>query len=80
MGYLKTFPKGKILFNTSYPDHSKHMLEKMDWSKLSPDAEEEILRDMLEPKGKPVMITVYVDADHTHDQVTRRSNTEIIVF
>jgi hypothetical protein len=32
------------------------------------------------PKGKPVDITVYVDADHAHDQVTRRSVTGCILF
>ena len=35
---------------------------------------------MLEPKGRAARLTVYVDADHAHDQVTRRSITGIIVF
>ena len=32
------------------------------------------------PKGKTVQITTYVDADHAHDQVTRRSVTGILLF
>ena len=39
-----------------------------------------IPKGLPEPKGKPVKITVYVDADHAHDQVTRRSVTGIILF
>ena len=35
---------------------------------------------MLKPKGKKARIKVYVDANHAHDQVTRRSVTGIIVF
>ena len=51
-----------------------------DWTEFYPDAEEEISHDMLEPKGRMARLTVYVDADHAHDQVTRRSITRIIVF
>jgi hypothetical protein len=32
------------------------------------------------PKGKAAKITTYVDADHAHDQVTRRSVTGILLF
>ena len=35
---------------------------------------------MLEQKGRAARLTVYVDADHAHDQVTRRSITGIIFF
>ena len=32
------------------------------------------------PKGKPVLITGYVDADHAHDLVTRRSVTGELIL
>ena len=35
---------------------------------------------MLELKERKVRHTVYVDADHAHDQVTRRSTTGILVL
>ena len=67
--------------DTSFPDHSKYETElESNWQEFYPEAEEDIPHDMLKPKGKKARITVYVDADHAHDQVTRRSVTGIIVF
>ena len=81
LGYLKSTPKGTILLDNSYPDHSQYKTElKHDWQEFYPDAEEEIPHDMLTPKGKKARLTVYVDADHAHDQVTRRSVTGILVL
>jgi hypothetical protein len=36
--------------------------------------------DMPTPFGRKARITVYVDADHAHDTVTRRSVTAILIF
>ena len=47
---------------------------------MYPDAEEDIPDDMPKPKGKPMRITCYVDADHAHDVVTRRSVTGIVLL
>ena len=35
---------------------------------------------MITSKGKPVRLTVYADADYTHDQVIRRPITGIMAF
>ena len=51
-----------------------------NWNEFYPYAEEEIPKGLPEPKGKPVKITVYVDADHAHDQVTKKTVTGIILF
>jgi hypothetical protein len=39
-----------------------------------------IPNDLPTPKGPKVRMTVYVDADHAHDLVTRRSITGILVM
>ena len=79
--YLKTFSKGRIIMDNSYPDHSKYPTEEHgNWKEFYPDAEEDVPHDSLNPKGKPVRMTVYVDADHAHDQITRRSVTGIVAF
>ena len=80
-GYLKTRPDGKIICDPQYPDHTKHMMNtKVDWSDFYPDAEEELPPDMPVPYGPKARITCYVDSDHAHCRVTRRSTTGILLF
>jgi hypothetical protein len=45
-----------------------------------PDPGEEIPNDLPPEKGPRFRMTVYVDADHAHDLVTRRSITVILVM
>jgi hypothetical protein len=80
-GYLKKFPKGKIIVDSCYRDHSSFNINTFDnWTAFYPDAKEELPYDMPLPFGKKARITVYVDADHAHDTVTRRSVTAILLF
>jgi hypothetical protein len=44
-----------------------------------PDVGEEIPEDLPPEKGPRVRMTVYVDADHAHDLVTKISITRILV-
>jgi hypothetical protein len=83
LSYLKTFPKGRVIIDTSYPDHSVYPVEDhSNWVEFYPDASEEIPKDLPPEKGPRVRMTVYVDADadHAHDLVTRRSITGILVM
>jgi hypothetical protein len=45
-----------------------------------PNAAEEIPKDIPPEKGPRVRMTVYVDADDSHDLGTRRSITGILVM
>jgi hypothetical protein len=81
LSYLKKFPKGRVIIDTSYPDHSVHPVEDhSNWMELYPDAGEVIPKDLPPEKGPRARMTVYVDADHAHDLVTRRSITGILVM
>jgi hypothetical protein len=51
-----------------------------DMMKKYPEAMEEKSTRTPEILGEALNLTVYADADHAHDQVTRRSITGIIVF
>jgi hypothetical protein len=74
LSYLKTFPKGRVFIDTSYPDHSMYPVEDHSNSmEFYPDASEEIPKDLPPEKGPRVRMTVYVDSDHAYDLVTRRS-------
>jgi hypothetical protein len=79
--YVKTFPKGRIVIDTSYPSWNLDTDNEGErWKEFYPDAIEELPHNMPEPRGKPVRITAYLDADHAHDLVTRRSVTGVIMF
>jgi hypothetical protein len=77
LSYLKTFPKGRVIIDTSYPDHSVYPVEDhSNWMEFYPDAgdaSEEIPKDLSPEKAPRVRMTVYVDEDHAHDLVIRRS-------
>jgi hypothetical protein len=80
-GYLKKFPKGKLIMDSSYRDNSKFDSKDYDsWKEFYPDASEDMPDNMPKPYGKKVRITCYVDANHAHDTVTRRSVTAILLF
>jgi hypothetical protein len=80
LSYLKTFPKGRVIIDTSYPDHSMYSVEEhSNLMEFYPDVGEEIPKDLPPEKGPRVRMTVYVDADHVHDLVKRRSITGILV-
>jgi hypothetical protein len=81
LSYIKTFPKGRVIIDTSYPYHSMHFVEDHSiWMEFYPDESEEIPKDLPPEKGPKVRMTVYVDADHAHDLFTRRSITVILVM
>jgi hypothetical protein len=81
LAYIKTFPKGGVIVDTTYPDHSIYPAEDHpNWRDFYPDAGEEIPNDLPMSKGPKVRMTVYVDADHAHDLVTRRSITARIMM
>jgi len=79
--YLKGRPNGKIICDSSCPDHSRYKSEDHDnWKDFYPDVEEDISPDLPNQYGKPLRITCYVDADHAHCKLTRRSITGIVLF
>jgi hypothetical protein len=81
LAFLRTFPKGRVIIDTSYPDHSVHPVEEhSNWMEFYPDDGEEITNDLPPVKGPRVRMTVYIDADHRYDLVTRRSIIGILVM
>jgi hypothetical protein len=80
-GFLKKRPDGAIRFRTGIPNHEaiKKPVE-YDWSQTvyGPNLHEELPADMPEPKGKPVRISTYEDANLMHDVISGRSMTGIL--
>ena len=78
-GYLKHHLKARILIDLDEPNYDGVDFLDHDWTETYPDAAEDIPDDMPKPVTRPVSITVYVDASHGSDLVTRRSVTGILL-
>ncbi len=57
----------------------KHVI-KQDWTEFYHDAKEPIPPNAPEPRGKFVMVSCFVDANHAGDRIMRRSHTGIIII
>jgi hypothetical protein len=63
LSYLKTFPKGRVIVDTSCPDHFVYPVEDhSNWMEFYPDTGEEIPKDHPPGKGPRVRIT---NSDYT---------------
>ena len=54
--------------------------KSVDMKEFYPDASESIPPNSPEPRGLPVQINCFVDADHAGNVMTRRSQTGILIF
>jgi hypothetical protein len=45
-----------------------------------PDAKEQLPENQPKERGKPIQMTVFADANHAGDRVSRRSRTGIILY
>ena len=81
-GYLRSFPKGKILIDVNDPPIRRiaDTGKVHDWIEFYPDATEDLPKDRPKARGELCTLTCYVDADHARDMATRRSVTGILVL
>jgi len=76
--YLRNYKKTAIKFNTEQPDYSKYNIIEANWGTQYHPCHEDVDVDIPEPKGKPVVLTTFVDANLMSDFVTGRSRTGIL--
>ena len=78
-GYLVRFKDAAIRFRLDKPDYSKLKKVDLDWTySVYGNLNEEIPKDIPEPRGETVVLTCYVDANLLHDFTTGRSATGIL--
>ena len=70
----------KLVFDDTVPVYDECRFHKCDWSEFYPDAKEVLPPDMAEPRGKSVVMSCFVDADHAGCKETRRSHTGVLIF
>ncbi len=78
-GYLLDTKNGALTLGTAMPDFSKFHDQMHDWARsIYGNVTAEIPDDIPTPKGNPVVLTHYVDANLYHDMATRRALTGIL--
>ena len=80
VGYLKCHKKMRLLFDASYPRVKESWFQDYDWYEFYRDAKEAIPPKMPEARGRDVIITCFVDANHAGNVKDRRSQTGILIF
>jgi hypothetical protein len=78
--YLKRHSRSRIVLDPTRPQVDETQFTQEDWKEFYPDAEESKPINAPEPRGNPVLMSCFVDADHAGNKVTRRSHTGIIIF
>jgi hypothetical protein len=79
-GFLRNFKGSSIKFRTGMPDYSMYPEDHYDWKYVYGNVYEELPTDMPESRGKPVLITAFVDANLYHNKVTGRAVTGILML
>ncbi|MGH3055100.1 MAG: hypothetical protein ACRDL7_09005, partial [Gaiellaceae bacterium] len=79
-GYLKKYPNRAFCINKFKQNYDDYQSITCDWTQEYPDACENIPTNAPDPLGSTIRITCYVDSDHAHDTVTRRSVTGFIII
>ena len=80
---LKKGQQGRIVFDHVSPEVDESLFNEVDqqyWNDFYPGAEEVLPHNMPEPRGRPVDLSCYVDADHAGNLMTRRSHTGILLY
>ena len=77
--YLQANLDWKIVMDSAYNDHLPK-LDKCDWSEFYPFAEKKDPPDMPEALGRGVELTMFVDASHATNLVTRQSRTGVLIY
>jgi hypothetical protein len=78
--YLKCHERSKVVFDETRVSWDENKFENVDWREFYDEAEELMPPNAPEPRGEPIQINCFVDADHAGNQVTRRSHSGILIY
>jgi Reverse transcriptase (RNA-dependent DNA polymerase) len=79
--YLSKHGNAPMAFDDAMPRIVESAFHQSNWSdSIYGEVEEELPPKMPKPLGNPVIMTYFVDANHSGDKVTRRSQTGFIIY
>ena len=78
--YLKKYGRSALVFDWTEPVLDESKFQEVDWKEFYPEAAELIPPNAPESRGRGVVTTCFVDADHAGCRLTRRSHSGIIIF
>jgi hypothetical protein len=76
--YLDKHARSRLVFDDSYVRVTDEI--ETDWKSFYPEAKEDIPENAPKARRKAVQMTVFVDASHGCDLLTRRSRTVILIY
>jgi hypothetical protein len=79
-GYLKRNRRSTIVFDEQRVDWDETSFPEHDWTDFYRGVQEAIPPNAPPPRGNPVQINCFVDADHAGNRITRRSQTGVLIF
>lgn len=79
-GYLKNHNRSTMVFDDATIHWKDTDFTEFDWTEFYQDAKESIPPNAPQPRGNPVQINAFVDANHARNGVTRRSHTGILLY
>ena len=79
-GYLKRNKRATLVFDEPHVDWNESAFETHDWADFYRDTKEPLPPNAPTPRGNPVQINCFIDADHAGNHITRRSQTGILIF
>jgi hypothetical protein len=78
--YLKAHENSKLVFDPMPQAWDEGKFQSFDWSDFYRDAKEPIPPNAPLPRGNPIQINAFVDADHAGNRITRRSHTGFLIY
>lgn len=78
--YLKSHERSTMVFDDALVTYSQADFPSFDWTDFYGNITEAIPTNAPEPRGKPIQMTAFVDANHAGNQVTRCSHSGILIY
>ena len=78
--HRKNKHNSRMIFDPAYPEIDESNFKTCDWREFYGDVKEPIPPHAPPPRGKEVMMRLFVDSSHVDDKRTRRSRTGYFIF